>query len=75
MGRIWVLNDVFVAETYRKSGLATRLLEASVDFARREGGHRVELSTARGNFAARRLYERMGWQLDEVFVHYYLALR
>lgn len=73
MGRIWILNDLFVAGSVRRSGVASRLLEVSADFARRSGARRLELSTARDNLAARSLYEKMGWQLDEFFIHYYLA--
>lgn len=73
MGRIWVLNDLFVTEKYRQHGVASQLLEAAAAFARETGAKRLELSTARDNLAARSLYEKMGWRLDEVFVHYYLA--
>lgn len=73
MGRIWILNDLFVAERIRQLGVASQLLEASADFARRSGAKRLELSTARDNLAARSLYEKMGWRPDEFFVHYYLA--
>lgn len=73
MGHIWILNDLYVAEEARQHGVASRLLEASADFARQSGAMRLELSTARDNLAARSLYEKLGWRLDEVFVHYYLA--
>lgn len=73
MARVWILNDLYVAEGFRQHGIASKLLEASADFARETGAMRLELSTARDNLAARSLYEKMGWRLDEVFVHYYLA--
>ena len=74
MGRIWILNDIYVTEDSRKHGIASRLLQAVERFAAETGAGRLEVSTARDNLPARALYEKMGWQLDEFFLHYYRAL-
>jgi GNAT superfamily N-acetyltransferase len=75
MRPIWILNDLFVAETARKRGVGTRLLTAARDYAVQTGAARLELSTAVDNRTAQSVYERLGWQRDTAFLHYQLELR
>jgi GNAT superfamily N-acetyltransferase len=72
--RLWLLNDLFVAPEGRRAGTGQALLEAARRFAQESGAAGLELMTARTNLAAQRLYERLGWQRDEVFLHYELPL-
>jgi ribosomal protein S18 acetylase RimI-like enzyme len=74
MARIFVLNDLFVAPQARGRGIATALLRRAADFGRTEGAVRLALSTATDNHAAQALYRRAGWQRDEAFLVYQLAL-
>lgn len=67
-GRIWLLNDLFVAPDARRQGVAEALLERAKQFAYETGALRVELATAHDN-PAQRLYERLGWQRDTGY-HY-----
>lgn len=69
MRRIWLLNDLFVAPHVRRQGVAEALLERSKEYAYETGALRVELATANDN-PAQHLYERLGWQRDDVFYHY-----
>ncbi len=71
--RIFILNDLFVAAEARGAGVAAKLLAAAVTFARDEGALRLTLSTARSNMPAQRLYERLGWTVDDVFLTYSIA--
>lgn len=71
---IWVLNDLFVAESARRQGVARRLLDAARDLARSTGAARLTLSTAKDNAAARSLYLSLGYRVDEAFDHLELAL-
>ena len=73
-GRLLVLYDLFVAPEARRRGLARALLQAARDYGAAAGAVRLELSTARTNLPAQRLYESMGWQRDDVFLHYALPL-
>jgi GNAT superfamily N-acetyltransferase len=73
-GRIFILNDLFVDPTARRSGVGQRLLDAAADFGRGAGAVRLTLSTAHRNTAAQSLYEAKGWRRDEVFRSYHLAL-
>lgn len=70
MQRVWLLNDLFVAEKARRSGVASALLDAAQEFGRHDGAFGVLLETHRTNEPARALYERQGWQLNEKTVYY-----
>jgi len=74
MQRIYILNDLFVAEGARRQGIGTALLGAAADFARDQGAARLALSTAFDNLAARSVYEAHGWTRDEVFYNYTFRL-
>lgn len=74
MQEIWLLNDLFVAESYRKSGIGSLLLESAAEFARELGALRLELATEVTNQIAQSIYESKGWHKDTEFVHYSLPL-
>ena len=50
-----------IATTYRGAGAGTALLDAVVDYARRNGWKRLWLITTNDNTDALRLYQRAGW--------------
>jgi len=54
------LEDLFVREDARRSGLGTALVGLALDRARARGCRRVELDTNESNAAALALYERFG---------------
>jgi GNAT superfamily N-acetyltransferase len=74
MKPIWILNDLFVAESDRQQGIAKLLIGAAADFARESGAIRIALSTQITNMAAQSLYESLGFSKDQNFYHYALAL-
>lgn len=74
MGRIYVLNDLFVHPSTRRSGVGKMLLDEAARFAHQAGAIRLSLSTARTNHAAQRLYEKLGWTKDEQFLYYDFTL-
>jgi GNAT superfamily N-acetyltransferase len=63
--RVYVLNDLFVAESARRRGVALRLLQAASEEARAAGGIRISLETARDNLTAQALYRHAGWSADQ----------
>jgi len=63
--RLWLLNDLFVAEHARRGGVAHALLDAAVAFAREQGAAGVMLETMRDNAPARALYRAAGWHEDD----------
>ena len=62
--RTWILNDLFVASTARRKGVARALLDAAAAFAREDGAAGISLETTRDNDAARALYRAAGWNED-----------
>jgi ribosomal protein S18 acetylase RimI-like enzyme len=75
MVRTYLLNDLFVAPAARRSGVASGLLLAAADYGRAVGAANLSLSTAHDNTAAQALYESLGWQREEHFREYTLALQ
>ncbi len=74
MAPIFILNDLFVAPEARGKGVGGALLRHAAEFARGEGAARLVLSTAVDNLTAQSLYEGEGWERDEAFFTYRLAL-
>ncbi|MGZ7440472.1 GNAT family N-acetyltransferase [Paenibacillus sp. TH7-28] len=74
MNRLWVLNDLYVREEYRKQGAGKLLLEAARTYALQTNAKGLELSTAIANERAQRLYEKSGYIKDTEFYHYFLTL-
>ena len=62
--RTWILNDLFVAQSARRSGAARALLDAAAEFAREQGAGGICLETTRDNAPARALYRKAGWSED-----------
>jgi GNAT superfamily N-acetyltransferase len=58
------LEDLFVREEARRTGLGRALVEAAVARARERGCKRIELDVNEGNAAALALYEACGFQLE-----------
>ncbi len=71
---IFVLYDLFVDAGVRRAGVGRALMLAAQAFARETGAVRLDLSTARTNTRAQALYESLGWERDEVYLTYSLAL-
>lgn len=72
--RLWILNDLFVAQEARRGGVARALMARARRLAEETDACGLELSTARTNLAAQRLYESLGWRRDDVYLKYELAL-
>lgn len=58
--RLAVMNDLFVAEDARGSGLADALIAACADLARERGVRALSWLTAPDNHRAQRVYDRTG---------------
>jgi GNAT superfamily N-acetyltransferase len=73
LGRVYVLNDLFVVPEARRNGVGAMLLDYARRWAEAEKAHYLTLSTAIDN-PAQRLYEACGWRLDREFLYYELPL-
>jgi GNAT superfamily N-acetyltransferase len=63
--RIAVMNDLFVSQAGRGGGYADALIEACVDRARQRGAASVVWQTAKDNYRAQAVYERVGGKRSE----------
>jgi GNAT superfamily N-acetyltransferase len=70
--RIGVMNDLFVTERARGTGVAEALIDACAERCREHGAVSLDWTTARDNHRAQRLYERVGAKRDERWVDYSL---
>lgn len=63
------LKSMFVADNVRGQGIGRRLLQAMTTLARSRGMNRLSLETGRSAYfdAARRLYERAGFEPCDAF--------
>jgi GNAT superfamily N-acetyltransferase len=68
--RSWLLNDLFVRPDVRQLGFGQRLLQHAQQFVTDRGDKGLALETALNN-PAQQLYERLGWQLDRDYRHYF----
>ena len=56
------IHDVAVETTFRRSGVATKLMEAAIAWLRERGAPRVILGTATPNAPAQALFHRLGFR-------------
>lgn len=70
MKRLWILNDLYVDEGSRQSGVGRKLLAAAKQYAMETKAKGLQLQTAVDNFTAQRLYELDGWKKDNNSFYY-----
>lgn len=56
-----LLNDLYIAETARKMGIAAALLNKAKEFGKQNNAGWLLLETAFDNYNAQSLYEKNGW--------------
>ncbi|MEO8024243.1 GNAT family N-acetyltransferase [Polaromonas sp.] len=71
LSQVFVQNDLFVHESGRRKGVASRLLSALESYAWSLGSVRITLNVARDNASAQELYEKQGWKQDKQFFMYH----
>ncbi len=74
MARIFVLNDLFVADGWRRAGVGSTLLAAACECGRRAGAVRLTLSTELTNATAQAVYEKAGWKRNAMYCTYNMTL-
>lgn len=75
MQRLWLLNDLFVAEEFRGQGVSKALIEASRIHAIQTGACGLSLETEKTNHIANQLYKSTDWELDEDHNFYFLSTK
>lgn len=71
LARVFILNDLFVQQSARRKGVASRLLAAVESHAWSFGAARVTLNVDKNNKQGQALYEAEGWSQDEQFYMYH----
>ena len=70
LGKIIILYDLYVEKKYRKFGIGKELMKKSKQYAKSIGAKSIELSTAKTNYNAQSLYEKIGYIRDNKFYTY-----
>lgn len=65
MKKAWLLNDLFVSHSARRSGVAEALLDAATEHGIASGAKWLLLETAADNIPAQTLYSKKGWVRTE----------
>lgn len=74
MKRLWILNDLFVIPSKRRTSVARQLLERAKEFAIETRSRGLTLKTAADNLPAQHLYESLSWARDVQFYTYNLRV-
>jgi ribosomal protein S18 acetylase RimI-like enzyme len=72
--RVWILNDIYVAEEARRQLVADRLLQTAKKMAKETNAVRMRVATSRDNEVAQKVYESIGFVEDEQFKNYILPI-
>lgn len=70
LSKTWILNDLFVEASSRGHRIGKLLIDATINFAKQEGAKRIDLKTEHDNHTAKTLYEKHGFQRNEIYEHY-----
>ena len=71
MQPLFILNDLFVNETYRKQGFGVALLNKSKNLCKMHRYKGIALQTETTN-PAQELYESQGWTLDKALQYFWI---
>lgn len=58
----WTIGNVAVLPEYRRRGIARKLVEACIDFAKERGAKTINLDVVAGNVPAYELYKKLGFE-------------
>lgn len=64
--RIWILNDLYVIPEARGLRVGEKLIERAMRLARDTNAKGVMLETAHTNLSGQKLYERMGFEREDL---------
>ncbi len=70
MGKMWIIANVAVYPEYQGQGIATRLMQASLEMIRKRSGGRAILQVDADNAAAQHLYRKLGFSAERTFTQW-----
>lgn len=68
--RSWILNDLYVRQDIRSTGIGTLLLNKAKQFAIETGAKGILLETAEDNTRAQKLYESLGYKKNTEYSYF-----
>ena len=72
--RVWILNDIYVAEDARRQLVADNLIRTAKKMAKETNAVRMRVSTSSNNEVAQKTYESIGFKEDTEFKNYVLPI-
>ena len=72
--RVWILNDIYVAEDARRQLVADHLMRTAKKMAKETQAVRMRVSTSSNNEVAHKFYESIGFREDTQFKNYVLPI-
>ncbi|VVQ12359.1 hypothetical protein PS918_05457 [Pseudomonas fluorescens] len=72
--RVWILNDIYVAEDARRQLVADHLIRTAKKMAKETNAVRMRVSTSSNNEVAQKTYESIGFREDTEFKNYVLPI-
>jgi len=72
--RVWILNDIYVAEDARRQLVADPLIRTAKKMAKETQAVRLRVSTSASNEVAQKTYESIGFHQDTEFLNYVLPI-
>ncbi|MGL4315203.1 MAG: GNAT family N-acetyltransferase [Pseudomonas sp.] len=72
--RVWILNDIFVAEDARRMLVADRLLQTAKQMAKSTNAVRMRVASSINFETAHKTYESIGFREDTEFKNFVLPL-
>ena len=72
--RVWILNDIYVAEDARRQLVADNLIRTAKKMAKETQAVRMRVSTSADNEVAQKTYESIGFKEDTEFKNYVLPI-
>lgn len=70
MQKLWLLNDLFVAQPHRGKGISKQLIDISKELCENTNACGLVLETAKINDIGNQLYPKMGFLLDNAHNYY-----
>ena len=64
--RLWILNDLYIIPESRGLRVGERLIERALQLARDSNAKGVQLETAHTNLSGQKLYERLGFEREDL---------
>ncbi|MFB3162203.1 GNAT family N-acetyltransferase [Neobacillus sp. 179-J 1A1 HS] len=72
--RVWLLNDFFIAEEFRGSGVGKQLFARVKEYTLLTRSKGIEVSVEHTNKKAWAFWENQGFKMDEEFRYYFYKL-